>query len=187
LTSPRVVHLGVTGHRSFADAEGVADRLRVALDKLRGLASDKAGHAPVRLEILSALAEGADRLVAKVALSHPDDTLVAVLPLAREEYLEDFTSAESRSEFEDLLAASRLIETMPPAPTREAAYELAGHWIVDHSDTLVALWDRDPARGRGGTAEIVTYAVACGVPVLWVRTERPREGGSWREYLDERE
>lgn len=187
MSAPQVIRVGVTGHRAIADEQDVVDRLRVALGELRSLASDEASGAPVRLEILSALAEGADRLVAKIALSQPCDTLVAVLPLALEDYLEDFPTAASRGEFEDLLAASRLVETMPPAATREAAYEQAGHWIVDHSDTLVALWDRDTSRGRGGTAEIVAYAVVRGVPVLWVRTERPRQEGSWNECLSDRE
>ena len=185
MSTPRVVRVGVTGHRSFDDPEGVADRVVAALDNLRRLSSEEAGGTPVRLEVLSALAEGADRLVAEMALSRPDDTLVAVLPMTREDYATDFDTAESRREFESLLAASRVVETMPPAATREAAYERAGHWIVDHSDTLVALWDRDPSRGRGGTAEIVTYAMKRGVPVLWVRTERPRSAGSWREYVED--
>lgn len=187
MSASRVIRVGVTGHRSFADAQGVAERLRLSLDDLRRLASHEAGGVPARLEVLSALAEGADRLVAEVALSRPDNTLVAVLPLAREDYLDDFPTAKSRREFEDLLAASRAVETMPPAATREAAYEQAGRWIVEHSDTLVALWDRDPARGQGGTAEIVTYAAERGVPILWVRTERPRREASWREVLDDHE
>ena len=186
MSASRIIRVGVTGHRSFACAQDVAERLGLGLDNLRRLASDEAG-VPTRLEVLSALAEGADRLVAEVALSQPDTTLVAVLPLAREDYLDDFPAAESRREFEDLLAASRAVETMPPAATREAAYEQAGRWIVEHSDTLVALWDRDPARGQGGTAEIVTYALERGVPILWVRTTRPRQEGSWREYLGDRE
>ena len=187
MSASRVIRVGVTGHRSFTDAEAVAELVRAGLDSVRRSGGDEASAVPARLEILSALAEGADRLVAEVALSEPDTTLVAVLPLAREDYLDDFPTMESRREFEDLLAASRAVETMPPAATREAAYERAGRWIVEHCDTLVALWDRDPARGQGGTAEIVTYAVERAVPILWVRTTRPRQEGSWREYLGDRE
>jgi polyphosphate kinase 2 (PPK2 family) len=58
---------------------------------------------------------------------------------------------------------------LPPAPTHEDAYLAAGRWIVDHADRLVAVWDGRPARGRGGTAEVVAYARHRGVPVtvLW--------------------
>ena len=172
----RVIRVGVTGHRSFADARAVADRLRAGLDNLRRLGGDEAAGDAARLEILSAFAEGADRLVARVALSQPETTLVAVLPLARDDYVADFPGVESRREFETLVDGSRLVETMPPAPNREAAYEQAGRWIVEHSGALVALWDGDPARGQGGTAEIVTYAAECGVPILWVPVTRtPQE------------
>jgi hypothetical protein len=34
---------------------------------------------------------------------------------------------------------------------REAAYEAAGRYVVDHCDLLIAVWDRKPAQGRGGT------------------------------------
>lgn len=174
MSSARVIRVGVTGHRSVADVQAVVDRLRLGLENLRRLGGDDATGPPARLEILTALAEGADRLVAKVALSQPGATLVAVLPLARDDYLADFSEVTSKDEFEDLLAASHLVEAMPPAPSREAAYDQAGRWIVDHSDVLVALWDGDRARGRGGTAEIVMYATELGLPMLWVPTERER-------------
>ena len=176
MSARRVIRVGVTGHRSFADAQAVADRLRVGLDNLRRLGGDEADGAPASLEILSALAVGADCLVARVALSQPETTLVAVLPLGRDDYVADFTGAESRREFEALLDGSRLVETMPPAASREAAYEQAGRWIVEHSDALVALWDGDRARGQGGTAEIVTYATECCVPILWVPVARTPRG-----------
>lgn len=170
MTASRLVRVGVTGHRSLRDTQDVADRLRVGLDNLRQLGGDAGGGAPARLEILSALAEGADRLVAEVALAESETSLVAVLPLARDDYVQDFVTAQSRREFDSLLVAARVVENMPPAPSREAAYERAGRWIVDHSDALVAVWDGDPARGRGGTAEIVAYAAERGVPIVWVPT-----------------
>jgi hypothetical protein len=37
---------------------------------------------------------------------------------------------------------------------------------VNDSDVLIALWDGLPARGKGGTAEVVEYATALGKPVL---------------------
>ena len=47
---------------------------------------------------------------------------------------------------------------MPAADSRTEAYEQAGRYIVEHSDVLLAVWDGLPARGRGGTAEIVAWA-----------------------------
>ncbi len=46
--------------------------------------------------------------------------------------------------------------------------------IVDRSDVVLALWDGQAARGRGGTAEIVSYAEQQGVPVLRVGIEHSK-------------
>jgi hypothetical protein len=40
----------------------------------------------------------------------------------------------------------------------EDAYEAAGRWIATESEVLIAVWDGQPARGRGGTADTVSYA-----------------------------
>jgi hypothetical protein len=36
---------------------------------------------------------------------------------------------------------------------------------VDRSDALIAVWDRRPAAGLGGTAHVVQYAIGTGCPV----------------------
>jgi hypothetical protein len=51
---------------------------------------------------------------------------------------------------------------------RRESYEQAGHYVVDHCDLLIAVWDREPSRGRGGTAEIVQYALEQRRPVIRV-------------------
>jgi hypothetical protein len=42
---------------------------------------------------------------------------------------------------------------------------------VDRSDVLLAVWDGRPARGFGGTGDVVAYARRRGVPVevVWPR------------------
>jgi hypothetical protein len=55
--------------------------------------------------------------------------------------------------------------------SREEAYEKAGCYMVDRSDVVVALWDGESARGRGGTAAIVAYARDRDVPLVWVHTQ----------------
>jgi hypothetical protein len=41
--------------------------------------------------------------------------------------------------------------------------------LVDLADMVFAVWDGKPARGYGGTADVVSYAQRNGVPVrvLW--------------------
>ena len=59
-----------------------------------------------------------------------------------------------------------------PQPTREDAYLAAGHAVVDDADVVLALWDGRPARGRGGTAEVVEYARSLGRPLVWIDVAR---------------
>jgi hypothetical protein len=114
-------------------------------------------------------------VVAFRELAEPDAHLVALLPLAPDDYATDFAGAESLAEFDRLLAAADDVRVMDGAGPREAAYERAGRAVVDGSDVLVALWDGQPSGGRGGTAEIVAYARKRGVPVEVVTVRRPKE------------
>jgi len=43
-----------------------------------------------------------------------------------------------------------------------------GQYVVDHCDVLIAVWDGQPSRGRGGTAEIVQYALEQNRPIIRV-------------------
>lgn len=130
------------------------------------------------LTAVSSLAEGADRLVARAVLDRPGGRLIALLPLPPEDYVRDFAEAGSVEEFNDLLAAADEVEVISPRldddPSREAAYERAGLAVLEHCDRLLALWDGAPARGRGGTADLVGSARSCGRPVEVVSVERAR-------------
>jgi hypothetical protein len=122
---------------------------------------------------LSPLARGADSIVVEEALdllSTAGVVLEAVLPLSIEAYLkDDFKTLESRKRFRDLLRkADRRVSLAERGLTPEQAYERAGRYVVDHCDVLIAVWDGQAARGRGGTAEVVDYARFQEVPVLVV-------------------
>ena len=64
-------------------------------------------HTPIAFSVLTPLAESADRLVAKAVLNPPHSRIEVVLPLDKEDYLQDFKSPESRQEFEELLSQAR--------------------------------------------------------------------------------
>lgn len=173
-TAP-TVRVGVTGHRRIDDLEGVSAAVRDVLRRVRerfGEAGDggPAGAGPValRLEAVSPLAEGADRIVACAVLEEAGAALTVPLPFPADEYGTDFTTLASRAEFDRLLARATRVEVMPPAATRGEGLERAGRWMVEHSDVLLALWDGAPSRGRGGTAEIVAYARDRGLPMYWI-------------------
>jgi hypothetical protein len=177
---PFVLRIGVTGHRTLADPEAIGPRAHAAI---RGLIERYLGpEADPALLIISALAEGADRLMAREVLAGPDGALEAVLPLPAHEYQADFTDEASRAEFTDLLGRAVRVWHAPPGSSREEAYERAGRRVVDRSDVVVALWDGQPSRGRGGTATIVSYARDQGVPVAWVNTAEPADLVFWYDH-----
>ena len=163
-TGARILRIGVTGHRSFADHDQVAESVTSVLDRLL-----EGGADPV---VVTSLAEGADRFVAEMVVSR-SGSLEVILPLEVADYERDFGTESSRSEFTGLLAwASTVSIVDPPDETREGAYEAAGHAMVQRSDVVIALWDGTPARGRGGTAEIIQYALDHDVMVEIVLVER---------------
>jgi hypothetical protein len=164
--------IGVSGHRHLPDDPRLVNNLRRALDRARQLAPSSEGT-PVRLGIVSSLAEGADRLLAKEVLQDPEAVLEAALPLPPDEYIKDFTVGPSREEFHDLLGRASLVTDLPPARNREQAYASAGSYIVHNSDVLVVVWDGEGPRGTGGTAEAVMERKHERRPLLVVSSTEP--------------
>ena len=151
--------VGVTGHRDLRGAEDeVASALRAALE------AHQRTHGG-RLAALSAIAAGADSLFAEAAISL-GIPLNVVLPF--EGYEEDFGDGKEQERFETLLAAAAARRTLPYDGRSIEAYAAVGRWVVDHSDHLVAVWDEMPARGPGGTGDVVAYARERGHPVTVV-------------------
>jgi len=162
--------IGVTGHRDprGEDIEELKRRVGQVFD---GLARDYLtadGATPI--VVLSSLAEGADQLVASVALER-GAILIAPLPMPLEEYRKDFQfglTPNALSEFDRLLARAAAAPEMPlldgatiealrdDARRRAMQYREAGLYIVRHCQILLALWDGDESDVKtGGTAEIV--------------------------------
>jgi hypothetical protein len=124
--------------------------------------------------VVSMLASGADTLGARAALALGFE-LHAVLPFPRERYRLDFPEAEEQDEFSRLCAAAtRLLSVSGPAGEPDAtAYERGGFLLVAAADVVVAIWDGEEARGRGGTAAVVQCALDSGRPVLTIHPEAP--------------
>jgi hypothetical protein len=157
-----MVAIGVTGHRTLAELDritaGVAEALRHIEQTFPGQP----------LTVISSLAEGADRLVVHQVLTHPKARLVVPLTLPQSDYLADFTSAESKAEFLRLLDQADEVIELPPVPTCDEAYEAAGNYVLEHCDTLIAIWDGEGAQGQGGTCDIVARARQRGLSIAWV-------------------
>jgi hypothetical protein len=157
-----LIRIGVTGHRILAEPGKIGRGVEEALGRIAQLFPRDS------LSVVSALAEGADRIVARHVLARPGARLIVPLPLDESDYIRDFSSEESRAEFSSLLGRAAHIERMPPAPARDQAYEAAGEYVLNNSDLLLTIWDGQLAQGRGGTAEIVSRARQRKLPIAWV-------------------
>ncbi|HEY1806742.1 MAG TPA: hypothetical protein VGG45_19890 [Terracidiphilus sp.] len=172
-----VVQIGVTGHRPnrlspeiAAGLPGQCQQVLQAIAAVAFRAHDPLLHSaePPILRILSPLAEGADRIVARAGLGLGAD-LQCPLPFHVEEYCRDFTSDVSRKEFQDLLAkASAVFQCDGEREAASLAYERIGRIVLEQSDFLIAIWDGEPAAGRGGTTQIVEEALQQNVAVVWL-------------------
>jgi hypothetical protein len=161
-SAPLVV--GVTGHRDLVPAElpGIRGRVREFLMHLHSEYPDR------DLVMLTPLAEGADRLVAEEALELGLPVTV-VLPLARALYVEDFRTAESRSQFDRLCASATDLFELPltagntpgfvedHGPNRARQYAQLGVFLSAHCHILLALWDGRESTEIGGTAQVVRF------------------------------
>jgi hypothetical protein len=170
VVKPERVVVGVTGHRWQEDPPALAGVVGDVLEVVRSLVDP--GEEVV---VVSPLAEGADRLVAAVALEL-GLRLECVLPLAVDDYERDFASKSSVERFRRLLGGAASVSVVPGRCTdqdRTVAYAEAGRAVVDGSDVLIAVWDGRPSRGRGGTAEIVDAALAADRTVVWIHPDPP--------------
>jgi len=167
---PTTLKIGISGQRVLVESERVASGIEEAL---RHIESSYPGRP---LELISALAEGADRLALGPALSRPGARLVAVLPLEKYDYLSDFGSSESKDEFLRLLAGADEVVALPARAEREEAYEAGGDFICDQAEVLLAVWDGQDGQGPGGTATVVARARERGLPVAWVHAGNRKPG-----------
>lgn len=169
------MRIAFTGHRPnrlrIGEAK-VAARIGETLASLLAMARDANPAEP--MIAISALAEGADRLFAAAALDRGME-LHAYLPFPVDDYLTTFADAATTPVFHTLLARASAVKILPGSLTGSSAgYEAVGRAMVDASDAVVAVWDGKPSAGRGGTTEIIDYALASGREVVWIDAEHDR-------------
>lgn len=155
---PAVKRIGVTGHVNVS--EDVARWVTSALTRRLGAARG----APVRG--ITCLAKGADQIFAEVVLA-ASGTIEVVLP-ARD-YRQAMVEAGDAEPFCGLLDQAAAVETMPFETSSRAAYLAASEEMLSRCDLLLAVWDGEPSRRVGDTADVVTKALERDVPVevLW--------------------
>lgn len=155
--------VAVTGHRDLVPAELPLIREKVR-ECLLGLRNDYPGRL---VAVMSALADGADRLVAHLALEM-GLPLTVVLPMPRALYEADF-SAESLNEFAHLCQAAGDVFELPltkgntaeaviaQGQARALQYASVGVFLCAHCHVLLALWDGKDNGQLGGTGQVVRF------------------------------
>lgn len=162
--------IAVTGHRFLRDVDDLLLPIDGVLDVIE---TTWIGAA---LTIISALAEGSDRLIVQRLLGRRKARLVVPLPMPENLYLQDFRSAGSRQEFLHLLAQADEIVRFPADIARPISYAAASDYMLAHCDLLIALWDGHPAQGDGGTGNVVAAARQLGLPIAWIYTHNHEPG-----------
>ena len=179
--------IGVTGHRIFTVEvqNKIEELLEIELKKLY----EKYTFS----EIISPLADGADRIVATHLMGKPYYAKLQVpLPYYKDDYEESFlgdtkiAKDKSKKEFNDLLEKAFLVEELqnivkPCKKTGKEyveyeekinlAYLNMGQHIVDECDILIAIWDGKKAKGIGGTGEVVAYAKKKKRSILYINPD----------------
>jgi hypothetical protein len=165
-----MIRIGITGHRFLSDVE----KLRAGIDEV--LARIEQNNPGQDWSVISALAEGADRLVLERIWEYkPTAKLIVPLPLPVEEYQDGFTGDPSRQEFSHWLNLAVEVIRLQKPSVPEEGYLAAGLYVLDHCDLLIALWDGRKAQGQGGTGEIVSLAQRRRIPLAWVYSQRQNQ------------
>ncbi|WP_338484269.1 hypothetical protein VM636_09340 [Streptomyces sp. SCSIO 75703] len=151
------MRMGITGHRGLGgDVERwVRERLGVAVR-----ACDAAGLVGV-----SCVADGPDAWFAEAVLAHGGRLEVVIPAAGYRAALPEWHHAT----YDALLERACEVHGTGMEESTSEAHMAGSEILVGLSDALLAVWDGEPARGFGGTADVVAYAERSGVPVrvLW--------------------
>ena len=156
--------LAASGHRDLVP--GDLPQLRREAGELIARMAARMTSTPLLL--LTGLAEGADQLIAEVALNY-GAYLAVVLPLPVGLY-RTLMAEEARSNFDCLLARASLTIHLPLSSSeKELAeseakqamqYGALADFLAQHCQALIALWDGLYSARHGGTFEVVRSVLA---------------------------
>lgn len=156
------LRVAVTGHRDLDPAD--VPELRATIERLfRALADRLPG---IHVELVSGMADGADRIAAQAALA-AGIYVHALLPMPLDMYLDDFGD-ESKAQLLEMLEDPRVTRTeleLPegidretasvPGWARDALYVALAERLRRGSSILLAVWDGEDRGLPGGTGDTV--------------------------------
>jgi hypothetical protein len=149
-----MTRLGITGHQAIPDPAAwtwVRQTIRAIVK-------------PVGPEVtgLSSLAEGSDQIFAEEVL-RAGGQLIAVIPFRG--YERAFGRESSLSRYSKLRQQAESEVVLDKQDSDQRSFLVAGQYIASAVDRMLAVWDEQPARGIGGTADIVHFCHEIRKPV----------------------
>ncbi|MGH3897223.1 MAG: hypothetical protein ACRDTA_03035 [Pseudonocardiaceae bacterium] len=150
------MRIGITGHRGLSRPTA-----RLVDHTLREALADYGAN----VTGVTSLADGADQFFAR-ALLDQSGQIEVIVPAAR--YREGLPT-ESHSEYDDLLRHAITVHRLEFTESTADSHMAASKLMISMISELFAVWDQQPARGHGGTADVVTHARERGLPVriIW--------------------
>jgi uncharacterized phage-like protein YoqJ len=176
-----IIYIGITGNRDITNEQFISIKNSIE-NFLKNFLLDKDFH---EIVVLTPLADGVDRIIANVVLNSFSDIKILVpLPFDEEIYKNSFgkglkinniSQEESIREYEDLLEKIKKHNksddiyiklefdkenylnqnTEEQRKTRNEQYALLGEYLIEKSDILIAVYDKNREIKKGGTIEIV--------------------------------
>ncbi|MEW6996584.1 hypothetical protein AADZ86_02600 [Colwelliaceae bacterium BS250] len=180
-------YIGVTGHRDLngKTSQQLSKKINNFIDDI------KANLVNTPVSIITGMADGADRILAKVALGSNLPVQI-VLPMPEEMYKADF-SEESWAEYllikSDPLVTCLTVNTegidleaaQEQGNERNKLYHALGKYLVEQSNMMVAVWDGENTGFKGGTGDVVlsylkakkveTDIAACDIKLIEEKTQ----------------
>jgi len=148
--------IAVSGHRGLP--VDTSDLVEAAM---RAALADDAAN----VTGLSCLADGADQIFARVILDLGGQ-IEAVVP---SDGYRDGLPRQAHAAYDRLIEQATVVHRLSYAESTSEAHMAASEFMIGMACELWAVWDGLPARGYGGTADVVAYSRTRATPVkvIW--------------------
>jgi hypothetical protein len=148
--------IGVVGHRNIVEEskEDASNHFEKILKRYIA----KYPNTPIL--VVTSLAEGADQLIAEVAIKVEGVFLGVLIPMSIEKYLETFSSDSAREEFNKFCAKAIFVRDTSIDMVYEDnsdAFRSNTRELSNNADLLIALWDGIASNQVGGTSDTLYY------------------------------
>ena len=148
--------IGVVGHRNIVEEskEDASNHFEKILKRYK----TKYPNTPIL--VVTSLAEGADQLIAEVAIKVEGVFLGVLIPMGIEKYLETFSSDSAKEEFKKFCAKAIFVRDTSIDMVYEDnsdAFRSNTRELSNNADLLIALWDGIASNQVGGTSDTLYY------------------------------